>query len=423
MVYKYFIIFTIVKFCYFYAIIRHAILPLAMRNIYFLICFFLTAGTIGSFSSFFDINFAGSTAGGTTYAVEIAKFKYPVYTDYFEEIEGVVELSGENGEYHYLSGLTSNKGDAEKLVETVKSYGYVDAKVLDLHTTFSSEQIASVLSEEKDDQDQTKKKKITKQSVQKNKAAEVAIGKLNNIGTEYFYTIVLQQSKDVLNAESFAPHNAVKVFQNKGKYHYVLGRFEDVGDAQKYLKNEVLSGFPNANLAVVNKGELVEYRAKKEIAAPKKLIAEKGSYNMGRKMRGKEYVDYYYELGSLEISKKPYYTIEIGNYNDKKLADEAVQKLRDLGFSQAKIKTPSTKNSTTSNSKLTKNAKFAIQVLASKSEMSVKRINFKDLTRTFDKQDELYRYFYGSYDNYWVCRRQLREVREKGYADAFIVRL
>jgi len=392
-----------------------------MRNIYFLICFFLTAGTIGSFSSFFDINFAGSTAGGTTYAVEIAKFKYPVYTDYFEEIEDVLELSGENGEYHYLSGVTSNKGDAEKMVETVKSYGYIDAKVLDLHTTFSSEQIASVLLKGKDDQDQTKK--ITKQSVQKKKAVEVAIGKLNNIGTEYFYTIVLQQSKDVLNAESFAPYNSVKVFQNKGKYHYVLGRFDDVGDAQKYLKNEVLSGFPHANLAVINKGELLEYRAKQEIAAPKKVIAKKGSYNMGRKMRGKEYVDYYYELRHVKISEKPLYTIEIGNYDDEKLAEEAVQKLKDLGFSHAKIKIPSTKNSTTSKSKYIRKAKFSIQVLACKSEMSVKRINFKDLTRTFDKQDGLYRYFYGSYDNYWVCRRQLREVRERGYADAFVVKL
>jgi len=91
-----------------------------MRNIYFLICFFLTAGTIGSFSSFFDINFSGSTAGGTTYAVEVAKFKYPVYTDYFEELKDVVELSDENGEFHYLSGLTSNKGEAEDLVGDYK---------------------------------------------------------------------------------------------------------------------------------------------------------------------------------------------------------------------------------------------------------------------------------------------------------------
>ncbi len=402
---------------------QHSILPLAMRNIYFLICFFLTAGTIGSFSSFFDVNFAGSTAGGTTYAVEIAKFKYPVYTDYFEEIDDVLELSGKNGEYYYLSGLTSNKSDADELVKEIKSYGYLEAKVLDLHTEFSSEQIVSVLSKGKDDQDQTKKKKITNQSVQKKKAAELAIGKLNNVGTAYFYTIVLQQSKDVLNAESFAPHNSVKVFQNKGKYHYVLGRFEDVGDAQKYLKNEVLSGFPNANLAVINKGELVEYKAKKKNVSSKKLVAEKGSYNMGRKMRGKEYVDYYYELGHIKISKKPFYTVEIGNYNDKKMADEAVQKLKDLGFSQAKIKTPSTKNSTTSKSENAVKPHYVIQVLASKSKMGVKRLKFKNLNRTFDEQDELYRYFYGSYDNYWVCRRELREVREKGYADAFIVKL
>lgn len=394
-----------------------------MRNIYFLICFFLTVGTIGSFSSFFDINFTGSTAGGTTYAVAIAKFKYPVYTDYFKELEDVVELSGENGEFYYLSGLTSDKSSAEELVETIKGYGYLEAKVLDLHTEFSSEQVAGVLSKDKGDQDQTKKNKITSQSVQKKKAAEIAIGKLTNIGTDYFYTIELQQSKNVLNAESFAPHNSVKVFQNNGKYHYVLGRFADVGDAQKYLNKEVLSGFPNASVVVINKGELAEYKAKKNVEAPRKVVATMGSYNMGRKMRGKEYIDYYYELGHIKISEKASYTIEIGSYDDKKLANEAVQKLKDLGFSQAKIQTPSTNKIITNTSKNTGTSRYIIQVLASKSEMSVKRLNFKDITRTFDQQDELYRYFYGNYDNYWVCRRELREVRKKGYADAFIVKL
>lgn len=395
-----------------------------MRNIYFLICFFLTAGTIGSFSSLFDINFTKSTAGGSTYGVEIARFKYPVYTDYFDDMDNVVELSGKDGMYHYLSGLSNSRNDTENLAEEIKMLGYADARVVDLNSEFSSEQIAGVLTNKKGDQDKTKKQKISSQTIKKKKAAEIAIGKLTNIGNAYYYTILLQKSKDILNAESFSPHNSVKILESNGKFQYVLGRFEDVGDAKKYLQEKVQVNFPNATVAVINKGELAEVREAQK-AKGKATVAsnQKGSYNMGRKMRGKEYVDYYYELGRLKISKKPLYIIEIGDFNDKELADDAVQKLKDLGFTKARIKTPSISRFVADKVSLSADARYTIQVFASKSEMSVKRLTVKNLTRTFDQQDELYRYFHGDYDNYWVCRRELRQIRQKGYGDAFIVSL
>jgi hypothetical protein len=398
-----------------------------MRNIYFLLCFFLTAGTIGFFSPLFDINLTSSTAGGSTYGVEIAKFKYPVYTDYFEEVDDVVELSGKDGEYHYLAGLTNSKSSAENLAEEIKSFGYANAEVIDLNSEFSSEQIAAALSTENADQDITKKEKITSQTIQKKQAVEMAIGKLTNIGNAYYYTILLQKSKEILNAESFSPHNSVKVLETNGKFQYVLGRFEDVGDAKKYLEEKVLVDFPHAIVAVINKGELAEVREATEVQKENSKVEiasnKDGSYNMGRKMRGKEYVDYYYELGSLKISEKPHYVIEIGDYNDKALADEAVQKLKDLGFTQARVRTPSTSKLASTNASLSVDGHFTIQVFASKSEMNVKRLTIKNLTRAFDQEDELYRYFHGDFDNYWVCRRELREIRQQGYDDAFIVKL
>lgn len=395
-----------------------------MRNIYFLLCFFLTAGTIGFLSPFFDVDFTSSTAGGSTYGVEIAKFKYPVYTDYFEDVDDIVELSGEDGEYHYLAGLTNSKTKAEKLAEEVKSYGYADAKVLDLNREFSNKQIAKVLRGESTDQDKTKKQNLTPQIIKKKKSAEMAIGKLADIGNAYFYTILLQKSKSILNAESFAPHNSVKVLEANGKFQYVLGRFDDVGDAKKYLKDKVKVDFPNAIVAVVNKGELAQVREAQKAKSKEKITSSQtGSYNMGRKMRGKEYVDYYYELGRLKMSEKPLYVIEIGEYSDKGMAEEAVQKLKDLGFSQAKVKSPSNSKLKIAKESLSADAHFTIQVFASKSEVSVKRLSLKNLSRTFDKEDELYRYFHGDYNNYWVCRRELREIRAKGYGDAFIVKL
>ena len=394
-----------------------------MRNIYFLICFFLTAGTIGSFSSLFDINFSSTTTGGSTYGVEIAKFKYPVYTDYFEDMDNVVELRGKDGKYHYLSGLSNSRNDAEGLAEEIKLRGYADARVVDLNNEFLSEQIEGVFAGKKCDQDKSKKQKITNQTTKKKKAIEMAIGKLTNIGNAYFYTILLQKSKDILNAESFSPHNSVKILEWKGMFQYVLGRFDDVSDAKKYLKDKVLADFPNARVVVINKGELAEVREtqKPRVKVTVGALNHKGSYNMGRKMRGKEYVDY--ELGGLKILEKSFYTIEIGDFTNKQLADEAVQKLKDLGFTEARIKTPSTSKLVVNKERISADAHYSIQVFASKSEMSVKRISIMDLNRTFDQKDELYRYFHGDYDNYWVCRRELRELRQKGYDDAFIVKL
>lgn len=395
-----------------------------MRNIYFLLCFFLTVGTIGFFSPLFDIDLTSSTAGGSTYGVEIAKFKYPVYTDYFEEMDDVVELSGKDGEYHYLSGLTNSKRSAENLAEEIKSFGYADAKVLDLNREFSNEQIAKAIQNESIDQHKTKNEKITTQTIQKSKVVQMTIGKLTNIGNAYFYTILLQKSKDILNAESFSPHNSVKILEANGKFQYVIGRFEDVGEARKYMKEKIVVDFPNAIVAVINNGELAEVREVKNTKSKMKISSNATrSYNMGRKMRGKEYVDYYYELGRLKILEKPRYVIEIGDYNDKAFAEETVQKLKDLGFAQARIKTPLASKFATVTNSLSADAHFTIQVFASKSEMSVKRLALKNLTRKFDPEDELYRYFHGNYDNYWVCRRELREIREKGYGDAFIVKL
>lgn len=384
----------------------------------------MTAGTIGFFSPLFDISFTSSTAGSSTYGVEIARFKYPVYTDYFDDMDNVVELSGKDGLYHYLSGLSNSRNDAENLAEEIKMMGYADARVVYLNNEFSSEQIAGVFTNEKGDQNKTKKQKNSNQTIKKKETAEMSIGKLTDIDNVYYYTILLQKSKDMLNAESFFPHISVKILKSNGKFQYVLGRFEDVGDAKKYLREKVQANFPNAIVAVINKGELSEVRVAQKAKAKVAVTSnQKASYNMGRKVRGKEYVDYYYELGRLRISKKPLYIIEIGDFKDKELADDAVQKLKDLGFTKARIKTPAIFKYVTDKESLSADARYTIQVFASKSEMNEKRFTLKNLTRTFDQQDELYRYFHGDYDNYWVCRRELRQIRQKGYGDAFIVSL
>ncbi|MFT5749064.1 MAG: Zn-dependent metalloprotease [Ancylomarina sp.] len=67
--------------------------------------------------------------------------------------------------------------------------------------------------------------------------------------------------------------------------------------------------------------------------------------------------------------------------------------------------------------------KYSIHVFASKKTTLISQLKLKGLYENFDQDENLYRYFYRSFDNYWVCRRELREVRSSGFPDAYIVKL
>jgi len=67
--------------------------------------------------------------------------------------------------------------------------------------------------------------------------------------------------------------------------------------------------------------------------------------------------------------------------------------------------------------------KYSIHVFASKNATRMSLLRLMGLYENYDNDEHLYRYFYRSYDNYWVCRRELRDVRSKGFPDAYIVKL
>ncbi|WP_372641198.1 hypothetical protein [Ancylomarina sp.] len=67
--------------------------------------------------------------------------------------------------------------------------------------------------------------------------------------------------------------------------------------------------------------------------------------------------------------------------------------------------------------------KYSIHVFASEKTTRISQLKLNGLYENFDNDENLYRYFYRSYDNYWVCRRELRDVRSKGFPDAYIVKL
>lgn len=67
--------------------------------------------------------------------------------------------------------------------------------------------------------------------------------------------------------------------------------------------------------------------------------------------------------------------------------------------------------------------KYSIHVFASKKTTKLSHLRLSGLYENFDNDESLYRYFYKTYDNYWVCRRELRDIRSKGFPDAYIVKL
>lgn len=65
---------------------------------------------------------------------------------------------------------------------------------------------------------------------------------------------------------------------------------------------------------------------------------------------------------------------------------------------------------------------FKVQIAASKRNLKIKPYNFKGLRQISKlKKASLYRYFYEKTTNYKDAQRFLKEVKKKGYSNAFIV--
>ena len=68
------------------------------------------------------------------------------------------------------------------------------------------------------------------------------------------------------------------------------------------------------------------------------------------------------------------------------------------------------------------NITFKVQIAASKRNLKIKPYNFKGLRQiSKSKKASLYRYFYEKTTNYKDAQRFLKEVKKKGYSNAFIV--
>ena len=99
--------------------------------------------------------------------------------------------------------------------------------------------------------------------------------------------------------------------------------------------------------------------------------------------------------------------------NYKHLREASIQELVSYEVSQ-EIK-PVKKNAFS-------NITFKVQIAASKKNLKTKPYNFKGLRQISKlKKANLYRYFYEKTNNYKDAQRFLKEVKKKGYSNAFIV--
>lgn len=67
--------------------------------------------------------------------------------------------------------------------------------------------------------------------------------------------------------------------------------------------------------------------------------------------------------------------------------------------------------------------KYSIHIFASIETTHLDKFRLEGVYGNYDTGENIYRYFCKSFDNYWVCRRELRVVRSKGFPDAYIVKL
>ena len=337
-----------------------------MRNVYFIAAILFCALSVGYLTVLFGADFSAKKNTSSLYSIEVAEYKYPVYTNYFENIDGVFELNS-NNVYHYFVGLTKSYSEAKKIKAKVYVKGYKKAKIVDLKKEFSESQISRINNNPKFEKRKDK----------------ILVSKLENLDKQKFYSVCVRVDSALLAVDDFSNSN-IKVYQQDGKYFYVQGRFAKIKTAKKnkitYSKEAKLVLFENGKMSFLSnpikkKQNVVidkQYRKKKDLNKIRKWKTP----NIKRKEG--VYIDYYYDFAGtlIENSKK------------RKIADD-----------------------------------YQIQIMASKTEMDASCFHMKNVVICFDNEEKLYRYLYGSFDNYWVCRRKLREVRLKGYSDAFIVKL
>ena len=89
---------------------------------------------------------------------------------------------------------------------------------------------------------------------------------------------------------------------------------------------------------------------------------------------------------------------------------------------KAPIKVNSSSENNNSNNEKSNKTYYKVQIAAGTKKLETKPSNFKGLKQiTVQKDNKLYKYFYGEETDYDACKKKLEEAKKKGYTSAYIV--
>lgn len=84
--------------------------------------------------------------------------------------------------------------------------------------------------------------------------------------------------------------------------------------------------------------------------------------------------------------------------------------------------TTATKGNSSSDKEKSNKTYYKVQIAAGTKKLDTRPSNFKGLKQiTVQKDNKLYKYFYGEESDYNACKKKLEEAKKKGYTSAYIV--
>jgi len=312
------------------------------------------------------------------YAVELTNSAKELDSNSFPKSINLVSLMGKDGRYHYCVYPFGEISKVNALCIKIKKDNYSKAKVIKLINVFDSQTITNSLASSV----------LSAFTGQDLKSSNNIKSVISTDKFDYFYTIMLHQSPTALSPSFFDPINEIKEVYQDEVYYYLKSRFIDVEAAHEYLESIAYS---NSKVVVLTDEGIV---------LPSEIgnvgLQYSNMTNDQIRKRGNEF-KYYYSLSPDAVY------------------DENIDFFRSLKsskyLSDAFPEDPNFEKG------------YSIQVFAESTSQDSKDFSFVGVKKLPNSFDGLDHYFYGRFSNYWICRRELREIRNKGYRNAFIVEL
>ncbi len=248
--------------------------------------------------------------------------------------------------------------------------------------------------------------------VPENLAYKGSTRRSNNTTKEFYILLGIQKEK--FNKTVDCKYSEFKT--NKG-YVYTLGSFTDKSSAIKLLNKAIDNGFADAkiistkeykSIIKVKPNPITTSNNKKAVYSIQiKALSHPVKISQFKNIKGiKEYLgaDGYYRYTYKEFKTKEEARNHLNEVTNKGYIDAFIIDINK--YKQREIKG---------------NAEYTIQLKALKNPINIKFFNNLKGVKEFIANDGYYKYSIGSYKTMSEARKSLKNIKSKGYKDAFIV--